>query len=329
MEQERVLDVKNLNVYFKTQNGRLDAIEGLNFHVNQGEVLGIVGESGCGKSVTSLSVMGLIEEPGVYTADAINFQGQDISKISKNEKRKLRGSGMAMIFQEPLTSLNPLLTVGSQIYEQIKTHCPELSRAECRTKGIEMLRKTGIPDPEGVYKNYPAFLSGGMRQRVMIAIALVCNPALLIADEPTTALDVTIQAQILSLMKNLQKEYHTSIMFITHDLGVIAETADRVMVMYAGQVVEEADVQTLFHNPTHPYTKGLLNSTIRVHKLSDRLDTINGVVPTLSKMPQGCRFAPRCPYACDACRANCPELSEVGDVPGHKVRCVLSGGDDR
>lgn len=329
MEKERVLDVKNLNVYFKNQNGRLDAIKGLDFHVDQGEVLGIVGESGCGKSVTSLAVMGLIEEPGGYTADAIDFQGRDISKISKNERRKLRGSGMAMIFQEPLTSLNPLLTVGSQIYEQIKTHCPQLSRAECRAKGIEMLKKTGIPDPEGVYKNYPAFLSGGMRQRVMIAIALVCNPALLIADEPTTALDVTIQAQILSLMKNLQKEYNTSIMFITHDLGVIAETADRVMVMYAGQVVEEADVATLFRNPMHPYTKGLLNSTIQVHKLSDRLETINGVVPTLSKMPQGCRFAPRCPNATEACRKNCPKLLPAEEVPGHMVRCIRSGGEDQ
>ena len=327
MEQKCVLDVKNLNVYFKTQRGRLNAIEGLSFHVNQGEVLGIVGESGCGKSVTSLSVMGLIEPPGGYQAEAIEFQGRDISRVSKEERRKLRGSGMAMIFQEPLTSLNPLLTVGSQLYEQIKTHTPRISREACRARGIEMLRKTGIPDPEGVYRNYPAFLSGGMRQRVMIAIALACNPALLIADEPTTALDVTIQAQILSLMKGLQKEYRTAIMFITHDLGVIAEIADRVMVMYAGQVVEEADVMTLFHAPRHPYTKGLLNSTVRVHEISERLETIDGVVPTLSKMPEGCRFAPRCPHASDACRAACPALRPVGDREGHLARCILAGGE--
>lgn len=327
MKQERILDVKNLNVFFKTQVGRLNAIEGLNFHVNQGEILGIVGESGCGKSVTSLAVMGLIEQPGGYTADAIGFQGQDISKFSAEQRRKLRGSGMSMIFQEPLTSLNPLLTVGSQIYEQVKIHTPGISKADCKARCIEMLRKTGIPDPESAYKNYPAFLSGGMRQRVMIAIALACNPALLIADEPTTALDVTIQAQILSLMKGLQREYHTAIMFITHDLGVVAETADRVMVMYAGQVVEEADVMTLFHHPVHPYTKGLLNSTIRVHELSDRLETIDGVVPTLSHMPEGCRFAPRCPYATEACRTQCPDLKAVGDQKGHMARCILSGGE--
>ena len=325
MKQERILDVRGLNVYFKTQAGRLDAIRGLDFHVDKGEVLGIVGESGCGKSVTSLAVMGLIEPPGGYTADAIEFQGQDISKFTADQRRKLRGSGMSMIFQEPLTSLNPLLTVGSQLYEQIKLHTPGISKADCKARCIEMLRKTGIPDPEAAYKNYPAFLSGGMRQRVMIAIALACDPALLIADEPTTALDVTIQAQILSLMKGLQREYQTAIMFITHDLGVVAETADRVMVMYAGQVVEEADVMTLFHRPAHPYTRGLLNSTIRVHELSDRLETIDGVVPTLSHMPEGCRFAPRCPHATDACRAVCPELREVGQ--GHKVRCILSGGE--
>lgn len=314
MKQERILDVRNLNVFFKTQAGRLNAIEGLNFHVNQGEILGIVGESGCGKSVTSLAVMGLIEQPGGYTADAIEFQGQDISKFSAEQRRKLRGSGMSMIFQEPLTSLNPLLTVGNQLFEQVKIHTPGISKADCKARCIEMLRKTGIPDPEAAYKNYPAFLSGGMRQRVMIAIALACNPALLIADEPTTALDVTIQAQILSLMKGLQREYHTAIMFITHDLGVVAETADRVVVMYAGQVVEEADVMTLFHHPAHPYTQGLLNSTIRVHELSDRLETIDGVVPTLTHMPEGCR-------------KQCPSLKAVGDQEGHMARCILSGGE--
>ena len=326
MTQERVLDVRNLNVYFKTRGGRLNAVEGMNFHVNRGEVLGIVGESGCGKSVTSLAVMGLIEQPGGYTADAIEFMGSDIAALKPKERRALRGSGMSMIFQEPLTSLNPLLTVGTQIYEQVKIHTPGISHAECKERCLDMLRKTGIPDCESVYRNYPAFLSGGMRQRVMIAIALACNPALLIADEPTTALDVTIQAQILALMKQLQKEYNTSIMFITHDLGVIAETADRVMVMYAGQVVEEADVMTLFRAPAHPYTCGLLGSTVRVHEISERLQTIEGVVPTLSDMPEGCRFAPRCPHATDKCRAACPALRPVGDAAGHTVRCILEGG---
>lgn len=327
LKQEPVLDVKNLNVYFKTRFGRLDAVKGLDFHVNKGEVLGIVGESGCGKSVTSLAVMGLLEAPGGCQADEILFEGQDISKVSKEERRKLRGGKMAMIFQEPLTSLNPLLTVGNQLYEQVKTHTPGISKAECRGRCIEMLRKTGIPDPESTYRNYPAFLSGGMRQRVMIAIALACNPALLIADEPTTALDVTIQAQILSLMKKLRKESETAIMFITHDLGVIAEMADRVMVMYAGQVVEVAEVTALFHRPCHPYTKGLLSSTVKVHELSDRLETIEGVVPTLNNMPEGCRFAPRCPHAAKECLTASPVLRPAGGHPEHLTRCILSGGD--
>ncbi|MEF9971151.1 MAG: ABC transporter ATP-binding protein [Oscillospiraceae bacterium] len=319
MNGEKVLDVQNLSISFKTQNSCLSAVEGLNFHVDKGEVLGIVGESGCGKSISSLAVMDLIEAPGFYSADAIMFRGEDISKLDKEAHRKLRGSGMAMIFQEPLTSLNPLLTVGKQVSEQIKEHTPGISKKECKERSIEMLRKTGIPDPVGAFKNYPAFLSGGMRQRVMIAIALACNPALLIADEPTTALDVTIQAQILHLMKNLQKEFDTAIMFITHDLGVIAETADRVMVMYAGQIVEEAQVMDIFHNPQHPYTRGLLNSTIKVQEQNDRLETIEGVVPTLAKMPKGCRFAPRCPLASEKCRASMPELTKAGE--GHLVRC--------
>ena len=323
MEIEHVLSVRGLNVNFKTQKGYLNAVDSLEFHVDKGETLAIVGESGCGKSITSLSIMGLLEFPGSYYADQIIFQGKNITNANKEERRKLRGSGMSMIFQEPLTSLNSLLTVGSQLFEQIKVHEKGLSKAECRKKCIEMLRKTGIPDPEQTYKNYPAFLSGGMRQRVMIAIALACDPALLIADEPTTALDVTIQAQILYLMKQLQKEYQTAIMFITHDLGVVAEMADRVIVMYAGQIVEEADVRTLFHTPRHPYTKGLLNSTVRVSKDATRLQTIEGVVPTLSAMPEGCRFAPRCPFATERCSKSCPKLKPVGMESGHLVRCIL------
>ena len=321
MEQKCVLDVKNLNVYFKTQRGRLNAIEGLSFHVNQGEVLGIVGESGCGKSVTSLSVMGLIEPPGGYQAEAIEFQGRDISRVSKEERRKLRGSGMAMIFQEPLTSLNPLLTVGSQLYEQIKTHTPRISREACRARGIEMLRKTGIPDPEGVYRNYPAFLSGGMRQRVMIAIALACNPALLIADEPTTALDVTIQAQILNLIKRLNRELDMTTILITHDLGVVATLCDKVVVMYGGLIMEDGTVEEIFYHPKHPYTMGLIDSIPRVTGgEKQRLKPIPGTPPNLIHPPKGCPFSTRCPYCMNVCMEEMPPYFQED---GHRTMCWL------
>lgn len=318
-----LLEVEHLNTYFRTQNGRVKAVDDVSFYVKKGELLGIVGESGCGKSVTMLSVMGLVDRSAIVETERIGFEGRDLSKISKEQLRKLRGCEMSMIFQEPLTSLNPLFTVGNQIYEAIRIHSKE-SPAKVKARGIEMLRLVGIPRPEEVYKSYPNTLSGGMRQRVMIAMALSCNPKLLIADEPTTALDVTIQAQILQLMKKLMSEIDTSIIFITHDLGVIAEIADRVIVMYAGQIVEMADVFTLFKNPLHPYTQGLMKSTIKVHELEDNLNPIEGIVPGLADMPDGCKFNPRCCRKGPNCTGDRPCLYEV--EPGHFVRCGKYAG---
>jgi oligopeptide/dipeptide ABC transporter ATP-binding protein len=318
---EKLLDVKNLNIRFKTKHGDVTAVEHLDLSVYKGELLALVGESGCGKSVTSLSIMGLIEKPGWVEADYMLLDGQDMVKATPDQIRKLRGTKMSMIFQDPLTSLNPLYTVGDQIAEQFLTHEPNCTKKEAKQKSIDIIRKTGIPRPEAVYHSYPHELSGGMQQRVMIAIALACHPKLLIADEPTTALDVTIQAQILYLMRELIREYETSILFITHDLGVVAEMADRVIVMYAGQIVEIADVFTLFHNPAHPYTKGLLRSTIKVQDESDNLEPIKGTVPSLNHMPEGCRFNPRCEYAMEACYKNQPSLIEVR--PGQFSRCLL------
>lgn len=320
MEEKRTLDVQNLNIYFKSSSGGMvQAVRDLSFHVNPGEMLGIVGESGCGKSISSLAIMGLLEFPAVAEVEQIRLMGKDISKCSKEEMRKLRGSELAMIFQEPMTSLNPLFTIGAQISDTIMLH-QRCDKAEGRTRAIEMLKKVGIPRPEAVYKSYPNELSGGMRQRVMIAIALANSPKLLIADEPTTALDVTIQAQILELMRDLIKNSNTAIVFITHDLGVIAEMTDQVLVMYAGSIVENADVMTLFHDCRHPYTQGLLNSTIKVHELHDELQCIEGVVPSLQGMPAGCAFHPRCPYACEDCRQQRPALREVAE--GHSVACL-------
>ena len=321
MEEKTTLDVQNLNIYFKTADGeQLQAVRNLSFQVNRGELLGIVGESGCGKSVSSLAIMGLLEFPGVATSDRITLMGKDISRYSKEEMRKLRGSELAMIFQEPMTSLNPLFTVGAQISDTIALH-QKCSKKEAKDRAVEMLKKVGIPRPEAVYKEYPNELSGGMRQRVMIAIALANSPRLIIADEPTTALDVTIQAQILELMRELIRNSDTSIMFITHDLGVIAEMADRVLVMYAGSLVEQADVMTLFHHCAHPYTQGLLNSTIKVQKTQDEeLQCIEGVVPSLKAMPEGCAFHPRCPYAQEDCKHTRPELKRLAD--GHYAACL-------
>ena len=320
MEEKTTLEVQNLNIYFKTTSGaRQQAVRNLSFEVKSGELLGIVGESGCGKSVSSLAIMGLLEFPGIAEAESIKLMGEEISKKSKEEMRKLRGSKMAMIFQEPMTSLNPLFTIGDQIRDTIEIH-QKCTKQEAKERSIAMLKKVGIPRPEVVYRDYPNALSGGMRQRVMIAMALANSPQLLIADEPTTALDVTIQAQILELMRDLIKDFKTSIMFITHDLGVVAEMADRVLVMYAGSLVEQADVMTLFHNCAHPYTQGLLNSTIKVHELNDELTCIEGVVPSLKDMPSGCAFHPRCPYAQEDCKHVRPELKELGD--GHFVACL-------
>ncbi len=317
---EALLEVKDLKTYFHTENGVVPSVDGVSFSIKKGETIAVVGESGSGKSVTSLSIMGLVGSPGKIVGGEILFEGKDLTTISNREMRKLRGNEIAMIFQEPLTSLNPLFTVGNQISESIRLH-QKANKEEAKIKSIEMLRKVGIPRPEKVFSSYPHTLSGGMRQRVMIAMALSCNPKLLIADEPTTALDVTIQAQILQLMRNLKHDNDTSIMLITHDLGVVAEMVDTVIVMYAGQVVEYTDVYTLFKEPKHPYTKGLLDSTPKIHELKDELQSIEGTVPPPGSITQGCSFQTRCPLATDKCFMEGPELKEI--APNHKVRCWL------
>ena len=323
-----LLNVEGLNTYFKTENGYLQAVKDVSFQVRSGEMMAIVGESGCGKSMTALSIMGLTAKNCVVEADKIAFEDKELTKLSEKQLRDMRGKDIAMIFQEPLTSLNPLFTIGYQLTEVMRLH-NRMSKKYAFDLGVDMLRRVEIPRPEHVMKEYPNALSGGMRQRVMIAMALANNPRLLIADEPTTALDVTIQAQILYLMKRLMKEYGTAIMLITHDLGVVAEVADYVMVMYAGEVVEKANVFDLFKRPLHPYTMGLMNSTIKLDQKEELLDTIKGTVPALYDMPKGCRFNPRCPYATDACRENAPELIEA--EPGRFVRCQRwneIGGED-
>ncbi len=317
--KELLLEVKNLKTYFHTEDGVVKAVDGVSFEIYKGEVLGVVGESGCGKSVTSLSIMRLVQEPpGKITADTLSFEGDEILKKSESAMRKIRGNDISMIFQEPMTSLNPVYTVGNQISEAIILH-QKLSKDKAMEKSVEMLRKVGIPLPEKRVHEYPHQLSGGMRQRVMIAMALSCNPKLLIADEPTTALDVTIQAQILELMATLQRDFDAAIMLITHDLGVIAETADRVVVMYAGKVVEYSDVNTIFHEPRHPYTWGLLQSIPRLDAERERLLVIEGVVPNPLFLPDGCKFHPRCRFASEKCVEEEPELEDIDS--GHQVRC--------
>ena len=316
-----LLDVQNLRTSFRDKDGKMvPAVDGVSFHVKRGETLGIVGESGCGKSVTSLSIMRLIAEPpGRVEADHILFDGANLLAMNKDKMRDIRGNDISMIFQEPMTSLNPVFTIGHQIAEAIELH-QGLSPDKAMAQAVEMLRKVGIPSPEKRVKEYPHQLSGGMRQRVMIAMALCCNPKLLIADEPTTALDVTIQAQILDLIKDLRDDMGMSIILITHDLGVVAETVERILVMYAGKVVEEASTIDLFETPRHPYTEGLLNSIPQLGERKDeRLYVIKGTVPHPLHMPKGCRFNPRCPYAQDRCREEAPELLPVGD--NHYVSC--------
>ncbi|HSL93112.1 MAG TPA: ABC transporter ATP-binding protein [Bacillota bacterium] len=316
-----LLDVQNLKTSFRDKDGKMvPAVDGVSFHVKRGETLGIVGESGCGKSVTSLSIMRLIAEPpGQVKADHILFDGVDLLSLGKDKMRDIRGNDISMIFQEPMTSLNPVFTIGHQIAEAVELH-QKLSPEKAMLQAVEMLRKVGIPSPEKRAREYPHQLSGGMRQRVMIAMALCCNPKLLIADEPTTALDVTIQAQILDLIRDLRDDMGMSIILITHDLGVVAETVERILVMYAGKVVEEATTIELFENPRHPYTEGLLNSIPQLCERKDeRLYVIEGTVPHPLHMPKGCRFNPRCPYAQDKCRAEAPELTKVAD--GHQVSC--------
>lgn len=322
-----LLDVKNLTTSFFTDDGVATAVDDVSFHINRGETLAMVGESGCGKSVTSLSILRLIPSPpGKIVSGQIIFNGEDILAKSTEEMRTIRGNSISMIFQEPMTSLNPVFTCGEQIAEAVELH-QKVSRKEAMERAIEMLRLVGIPNPERRVHEYPHQLSGGMRQRVMIAMALSCNPKLLIADEPTTALDVTIQAQILDLMRRLKKEFGMSILLITHDLGVVAEMAERVVVMYAGVIVEEAAVTDLFESPLHPYTHGLLESIPRLDAERKRLHVIEGTVPNLLKLPPGCRFAPRCPHAHERCRVAQPPLVPVG--PNRSVACWLHTEDNR
>ncbi len=327
---KKILEVKNLQTTFSTEEGLVRAVDDVSFNVYQGKTLGIVGESGCGKSVTSLSIMRLIPNPpGRITGGQILYQGRDLLTLGAEEMRKIRGNEISMIFQEPMTSLNPVFTIGNQIIEAITLH-QDLSRKAARDKAIEMLKLVGIPSPEKRVDDYPHQLSGGMRQRVMIAMALSCNPNILIADEPTTALDVTIQAQILDLLRDLQQKVGMGLILITHDLGVVAEVADEVCVMYAGRVAEQGSVREIFKNPRHPYTRGLLNSIPTLSKdptgkiKKNRLETIPGIVPNLLHLPQGCRFQERCSYAIDSCRGMEPDLRTVAPdlVAPHAIRCI-------
>jgi oligopeptide/dipeptide ABC transporter ATP-binding protein len=319
-----LLEVKNLHTHFPTRAGLVRAVEGVSFYLDRGELLGLVGESGCGKSITALSIMRLIAPPGEIVAGEITFDGKDVLALSDAEMRRIRGDDIAMIFQDPMTSLNPVYTVGEQIAEALRLH-RDLSRKEARIGAVEAMREVAIPDPSRRLNDYPHQLSGGMRQRVMIAMALACDPKLLIADEPTTALDVTIQAQILELLDNLRKTRDLAVLLITHDLGVVAEVADRVAVMYTGRIVEESPVVELFARPKHPYTEGLLRS---VPKLTaedvarkQRLDTIEGVVPSPTDLPPGCHFAPRCRHRLPRCTAEEIPLYKLDG--GVEVRCVL------
>jgi len=314
-----LLEVRGLRTTFKSERGEVRAVDGVDFRLERGRTLGIVGESGCGKSVTALSIMGLVPQPpGRIAGGEVLFEGEDLLKCAPQRMRDLRGDKLAMIFQEPMTSLNPAFTVGDQVAETILRH-RKVSPAQARAQAIEMLRRVRIPSPERRALDYPHQLSGGMRQRVMIAMALACNPQLLIADEPTTALDVTIQAQILELMRTLRAELGTAIVLITHDLGVIAELADEVLVMYAGQVIERCAAGRLFAEPQHPYTVGLLGSIPRLHLEQERLSAIEGFVPDAAALPAGCRFEPRCPFAIDRCREEIPPLAEVSR--GHHAAC--------
>ncbi|HAF69821.1 MAG: Peptide/nickel transport system ATP-binding protein [Acetothermia bacterium 64_32] len=322
-----LIEVKDLRTYFYTEDGVVKAVDGVTFGIEPEGTLGVVGESGCGKSVTALSIMGLVPmPPGKITSGQIIFrrngQGIDLTKLNPKGKgyRSIRGKEIAMIFQEPMTSLNPVFTIGYQIMEAIMLH-QKVSKKEARQKAIEMLRQVGIPLPEQRVDEYPHQLSGGMRQRAMIAMALSCNPSLLIADEPTTALDVTIQAQVLDLMRDLQKKFRTAIMLITHDLGVVAEMCEEVVVMYLGKVVEHAPVRPLYHDPKHPYTQGLLKSIPSLATKKERLEPIKGVVPDPLDAPPGCPFHPRCPHAMEICTREMPALKEVGQ--DHQAACWL------
>ncbi len=321
MDKETILKVEDLQTTFFTDNGEIPAVDHVSFDVKEGEVLGIVGESGCGKSVTSLSIMGLVPKPpGKIVGGKINLYDKNLLNLSERQMRKVRGKEIAMIFQEPMTSLNPLFTIGSQMVEAVLIH-EKISKKEAEQKSIEMLKLVGLPRASELMKEYPHQLSGGMRQRVMIAMALVCNPQVLIADEPTTALDVTTQAQILKLMKELNTKLNTAVLLITHDLGVVAESCERVIVMYSGQIIEEAPVEQLFKEPKHPYTQGLIQSVPDVRSKEDRLHSIAGNVPLPGSIEKGCRFAARCKFRFDRCLEEDPELYATSET--QSARCFL------
>lgn len=314
-----VLEIRGLNSYFFTEKGVVPAVDGLDLDIPKGKIIGLVGESGCGKSMTAKSIMGLLKYPGRVAGGSIRFEDQDLTKLSDKELRKICGNDISMIFQEPMTSLNPVLKVGRQVRETLLVHNPTMSKAEAKQRVVEMFQRVGIPEAEKRYDCYPHELSGGLRQRVMIAMAMVCKPKLLIADEPTTALDVTIEAQILRLMKELRDETGMSVLIITHNMGVVAEICDYVYVMYAGKIMEQAETFELFDHTMHPYTKGLLDSIPRIGQNAERLHTIPGVVPNLLHLSQGCPFSNRCEYATDQCRTEKAQLHPV--APDHQVRC--------
>jgi oligopeptide/dipeptide ABC transporter ATP-binding protein len=318
-----LLSVNNLVTAFRTAGGTVPAVRGISFTVKKGETLCIVGESGCGKSITSLSILGLLPSNGFIQSGTIEFEEKDITQLSNSQLQKIRGNKISMIFQEPMTALNPVLTIGFQLREPIMIH-QKLSKQKAHEKGLELLRQVGIPYPEKRMKQYSHELSGGMRQRVMIAIALACHPSLLIADEPTTALDVTIQAQILNLIQDMKERMDMGMIMVTHDMGVVAEVADRVMVMYAGEKVEEGTVENIFNHPKHPYTRGLLNSVPNLDDPSFELEAIPGSLPSLDEEIQGCRFHPRCPFATAQCGNEIPKEYHISDQ--HQVKCWLQEG---
>ena len=319
MSQNTVLQIKDLEVELYSEKGPLPVIDKVNLSIKEGEIVGVVGESGCGKSMLASAIMNLLNSPAQIAAGTIFYEGQDMTTLSTKEFQKIRGNEISMIFQEPMTSLNPLMKVGKQIEEAIKAH-EKVTTAELKERAIAAIRDVGIPQPEKVYHDIPSRLSGGMRQRIMIAMALVCHPKLLICDEPTTALDVTIQAQILRLIKKLRDETNTAVIFISHDMGVIYQMVDRVVVMYAGQFVESAPCKKLFEKPLHPYTIGLQNAIPQINKLQSSLQDIPGSVPMLDNLPEGCLFAPRCPFAKAECFTKKVPLKHYGD---HDVRCLL------
>lgn len=320
-EEQNVLEIKELKSYFYTEKGVAKAVDGVNITIPKGKIIGLVGESGCGKSMTARSIMGLLKYPGKIADGSILFEGKDLAKLPERELRKICGNDISMIFQEPMTSLNPVLKVGRQVQETLLVHDRTIGKEEAKKRVIDMFEKVGIPEAGKRYDSYPHELSGGLRQRVMIAMAMICKPHLLIADEPTTALDVTIEAQILRLMKQLRDETGTSVLIITHNLGVVAEICDYVYVMYAGRIVEQAPTCELFDHTAHPYTKGLMASIPRIGNNPERLHTIPGVVPNLLHLPEGCTFCTRCECAVEACRKEKPVLKKVGEE--HWSACAI------